>query len=176
MEDNDEVFCRTNIALIGFMGAGKTTVGKFLSYKTKMSHIDSDEEVEKISKMPIPMIFQKYGDRHLRLLEQDFCSGILPTLTNTVISTGGGIILNQKNIEMLRLYSKVFYIKSSPQKLYSRLKDDISRPLLQTYDKMDAIKTLLADREPLYEICAHHVINTGELEVFKIAEIILSII
>ena len=175
MKDKNVKLCHANIALIGFMGAGKTTIGRLLSDKTGMLCIDSDEEIEKITKIPIPAIFQIYGDGYFRRLEQEFCNKIVPILKNTVISTGGGIVLNKKNIDMLRLHSNVFYLKSSPQKLYSRLKDDTSRPVLQTDDKLEAIKKLLADREPFYESCAHHVVDTDELDSSEIVKTILTV-
>ena len=170
---------RTNIVLIGFMGAGKTAAAKELARLTQMTWIDTDHLVENSAQMPISMIFEKHGEGHLRCLEYELCQKLANgSFWHTVIATGGGIVLNSKNTDALGRCAVVFYLKASADKLAANLAGNTSnpRPLLAQVPKDErpqAIASLLAVREPLYIRAADHVIDTENLSPTGIAVAIL---
>ena len=142
-----------NIILCGFMGCGKSTVGKSLSQKLGYDFIDLDEFIENLQKMTISNIFEKYGESGFRKLETEAISEITKS-KNCVISLGGGAVLNPENVDIIKSNGKLFFLNISANEVYNRLKDDTSRPLLQTDDKLTAITTLLSKRLPIYESVA----------------------
>jgi shikimate kinase len=117
------------IILIGFMGAGKTSVGKVLSEKIKIPLIEMDEIILKFSgRKTIKEIFANDGEKHFRILESKVCQG-LKNKDDLIISTGGGVIGDKKNIENLKNNGLVFYLKTSFLTINKRLANDNGRPL-----------------------------------------------
>lgn len=160
----------SNIYLIGMAGCGKSTIGYALAERLKMSLIDTDRSIEKTLKMPIPEIFEKDGEKIFRgiettILEQ--CS----KQENAVISTGGGIILDPKNIEIMEKGYIVFLDASLPE-ILSRLDGDNTRPLLQG-DTESRLKKLFDERADIYEDVAHVAICVDEKEPPEIVDEIL---
>lgn len=139
-----------NIVLIGFMGSGKSSLGKLLAHELNLKYIDTDEEIERQNNMEISEIFDTYGEEYFRKLERDYCERISLSGGN-VIATGGGIIKNEVNISHLKKNGVIIYIKASKEKILDNIKDDNTRPLLLTDDKSGAIERLLHERTPLYE-------------------------
>ncbi|MCL2376314.1 MAG: shikimate kinase [Defluviitaleaceae bacterium] len=167
-----KISLKSRIALIGFMGAGKTSVSQALSQLNGIKFIDMDAEIEKTTQMPIPHIFDKYGEGHFRCLEHEFCQQI-PFMDDVIIATGGGCILDSKNRDILRDNAWVVYLKASPATILARIGDDTSRPLLFGGDKLSKITALLAEREPLYLQTAHFTIETDGMDIITCAEQII---
>ncbi len=139
-----------NIVLTGFMGAGKTTVGKALAEKTGMPVIDTDNKIEEDSGMEISDIFEKYGEPYFRELEKKAVSRV-SMLKNHIIVTGGGVVLNKENIKNLRRNGIIIYLHATPEIIYDRIKHTTHRPLLRCPDPLSKIKELLSSRAPFYE-------------------------
>lgn len=145
-----------NIILIGFMGSGKTTVGKILAQITGYRFVDTDEAIIAKEKMSIPIIFQNKGEEYFRKSESIELQKVI-TEKRQVISTGGGIVTIKENIPFLR-HGTVIYLKASPEHVYRNVKKDKNRPLLQEEDVYGKICTMLKDREFLYKKAAHYTV------------------
>ena len=138
-----------NIALIGMMGSGKSTIGKLLSDKLNLKFIDTDEEIIKLANCSINKIFEEHGEETFRSMETIVLSKILKS-DNQIIATGGGIIKKEENRELLK-QTKTLYLKADKETIFERVKNDNSRPLLNTKNLKDTIQTILSEREHLYE-------------------------
>ena len=149
---------KPNIALIGMMGAGKTTIGTLLSRTLNAGLFDIDAEIEQATGMTIPEIFARHGETHFRTVEHDMCRKI-PHLRDMIIATGGGIVLDARNVALLRQSCVIFYLKASADKLNDHLVGAASgRPLLHNH----SIEELLNTRQHLYEAAADHTIITDD--------------
>ena len=162
-----------NIVLIGFMGSGKTTIGKSLEEKTDMTFVDTDELIEAYEGCKIRDIFTDKGETYFRRLENETLKNLLTSTDNKVISTGGGIITNQSNIPLLKQLGKVFYLRIKPETVVERLEGDKTRPLLIGEDKLVKVEQLMTDRKELYEMAADKTIDTDGLSVSEIVHRIL---
>ena len=152
---------RKNIVLCGFMGSGKSTIGRLLSEKMGMRFIDTDTYIEQKEGMTISEIFAQKGEEYFRELELKVCKE-LSGLRATVISTGGGTLLKDANVKELKKSGMVFLLNVSSNTVLQRLKNDTSRPLLQRDDKEKAVKMMLSQRIPLYNRAADYVIDAEE--------------
>jgi shikimate kinase len=139
-----------NIALIGFMGTGKSTVGRIVADQLKFEFLDTDALIEERSGKKITEIFAQNGEAEFRKLEAQLVSE-LATRTNTIISTGGGLPANPDNLASLKKHSLVFCLWLGPEKIYERVKDQTHRPLLNDPDPLGKIRNLLAAREKFYK-------------------------
>ena len=157
-----------NIILIGFMGSGKTTIGKALEEKTDMTFVDTDELIEAYEGCKISEIFADKGEAYFRGLENETLKELLASTDNKVISTGGGIVTNQENIPLLKQLGKVFYLRIKPETVVKRLEGDKTRPLLIGEDKLVKVERLMTDRKELYEMAADKTIDTDGLSVSEI--------
>lgn len=160
-----------NIVLIGFMGSGKTEVGKRLADRLGYTFVDTDGIIEKKTGKSIADIFSEYGEDYFRKLE----SGVAGELSSTrghVISTGGGIVINRENILNLKKGGLIVWLKASPETIYKRVKSESHRPLLDVEDPLDEIKRLLGLRESLYAE-ADISVDTDGLDAGKIVDIII---
>ena len=162
-----------NIILIGFMGSGKTTIGKALEEKTDMTFVDTDELIEVYEGCKISDIFADKGETYFRRLENETLKNLLTSSDDKIISTGGGIITNQANIPLLKRLGKVYYLKIKPETVVKRLEGDKTRPLLMGDDKLVKVEQLMAGRKELYEMAADKTIDTDCLSVNEIVDIIL---
>lgn len=158
----------SNLILVGFMGTGKTTVGKILSKKLRMKFIDIDELIEKTVGMKIFQIFNKFGERLFRDLETE----IIKIVTNSkgqVISAGGGAILREENLTNFKKSGEIFCLVASEQTIYERLKNCKDRPLLMVENPLEKIRELMNERMPFYEKADYKVItdNKNPQEVAK---------
>ncbi len=148
-----------NIALVGMMGSGKTTIGKLLVEKLKcFSFVDTDELIIKSQNLQICDIFDKFGENYFRKKEEEVLFSILQS-DNNIISTGGGIVLSKINLNLLKQKTLMIYLSADAHNLYLRVKNDNSRPLLQSGNAEEKISNLLMQRKPLYEQ-AHFTIDT----------------
>lgn len=147
-----------NIILIGFMGSGKSTMGVMLSYKQRKPFLDTDKLIEKQEKRSIADIFAAEGEEYFRRLETELLKKMLGENSGHIISVGGGTPLREENRKLLHQLGRVIYLRVSAETVYRRLKGDDTRPLLRGDDPMGKIRTLLAERESLYEDAADAVV------------------
>lgn len=154
---------KSNIVLIGFMGVGKTPIGLKLAERLKKEFVDTDMEIEASLGMKISEIFAAHGEKHFRLKESEVIARIA-AYENHVISTGGGVVLNPKNIEELRKRGFIICLSASPEVIYERVKNDKQRPLLAGEDVYEKITKILKEREEKYR-CADYYIDTSIISI-----------
>jgi shikimate kinase len=160
-----------NIVLTGFMGTGKTAVGKKLSRLLNMELIDVDTEIEKSQKMTINDMFKKFGEPRFREIETEMIKK-LSGKENIIISTGGGAVLKQENLDILREKGIIVCLLATPETILRRTSHNSNRPLLQVEDPSGKIKELLNFRKPFYEK-ADILIDTEAKTPIQIAEEII---
>jgi shikimate kinase len=161
---------KTNVALIGFMGTGKSIVGKILAAKLNKRFVEIDELIEEKTGKTINTIFQQDGEITFREMEIAVIKQV-SIQSNQVIACGGGVVLNTINIDRLKQNSLIIYLTASPAEILKRTSENNSRPLLNTTDKAFHIKELLKFRKPLYEKAADITINTTKLDTETVAKI-----
>jgi shikimate kinase len=137
-----------NLYLIGMMGAGKTTVGRELAKQLSYGFVDADNVIEQATKQSINQLFASVGEAGFRQIESDVLAQIC-AFTKLVISTGGGVILQQKNWSYLR-HGLIVWLDVPVELLYTRLALDTTRPLLQDVDLKQKLRSLLEQRQALY--------------------------
>ncbi|MFC1951866.1 shikimate kinase [Chloroflexota bacterium] len=165
---------KTSIALIGFMGTGKTSVGKALAEEVGKQFAELDSLIEQKAGKPIPQIFQQGGEIAFRELEIEVTKKVAKK-KNTVIACGGGVILNKINIDRLKKECIIVYLTASPMVILKRTSNDENeRPLLMTANKVLNIQDLLRFRKPFYERAADITIDTSKLDVNSVAQQITS--
>lgn len=160
-----------SISLIGLPGSGKSTVGRQLARRLGLSFVDSDQAIEQRIACPIREFFEREGEQSFRDVEQ----AVLEELSRQpgVLATGGGAVLRKINRERLRARGQVVYLKSTPEDLMRRLRNDTQRPLLQVSDPLQRLRDLQAQRDPLYREAAHFVIDTGRPSVAQLVKMIV---
>jgi len=139
-----------NIILTGFMGSGKTAVGRELSRLLDMKLIDVDTEVEKSKKITINEIFKQVGEPRFREIETEMIRKLSES-KNAIISTGGGAVLKQGNMDILRKNGVIVCLTASPETILQRTSNNNDRPLLQVENPIERINELLNFREPFYQ-------------------------
>jgi shikimate kinase len=139
-----------NIALIGFMGTGKSTVGRLLADHLRFEFLDTDDLIEARAGKTIALIFAEEGEPAFRQREKDIVAE-LSSRTRTVISTGGGLGANEANLASLKQHALVICLWASPEKIWERVRNQTHRPLLKEADPLAKIRQLLAAREPFYK-------------------------
>ena len=160
-----------NIVLVGFMGTGKSVVGKLLAKKLNMDFVESDEMIEIREKLPIKDIFEKKGELYFRLVEKEVVKEA-SSRKNIVISAGGGAIADEDNLKNLKNSGVIICLKASPETILRRTKDLKTRPLLNVPEPKKRIGELLKKREPYYNK-ADFSVNTDDLSVKQAVERIL---
>jgi shikimate kinase len=138
-----------NIALIGFMGTGKTSVGRLVAEQLHFDYLDTDDIIQSRTGRTITDIFSTDGEAAFRKMEQELVAE-LAARTKTVIATGGGLPTNPKNLASLKTHALVVCLWASPEKIWERVKNQTHRPLLHDADPQKKIRELLAAREPFY--------------------------
>lgn len=139
-----------NIVLTGFMGTGKTAVGRELSNLLGWKFIDIDDEIVKAQNLSISDIFNTYGESAFRDLETEMIRETAKN-NNIIISTGGGAILRQGNIDLLSSNSVIVCLTARPETILARTSKSSKRPLLNVDDPLKRIKDLMESREPFYK-------------------------
>lgn len=142
------------------MGSGKTTLGKRLARECGLSFIDLDREIERRNGVSVSTIFEIEGEGGFRFRESQLLAEIV-SQTGWIVATGGGIVLSPLNRAHLMAADCVIYLKASPPLLYSRTRNDRSRPLLQVADPLARITELTLRRDPLYREVADLIIEAG---------------
>jgi shikimate kinase len=161
-----------SIVLTGFMGAGKSVVGRRLAERLDMNVVDTDDVIEEDEGMKISEIFARYGEARFRELESEAVHKV-SALKDQVIVTGGGVVLNAANIENLRENGTIVYLHVAPETAYNRVKNETHRPLLQVEDPLKNIKELLEQRAPFYANNDIEV-DTSKLSVNEVVSEILN--
>lgn len=152
------------ISLVGMPGSGKSTVGRHLARQLGRRFVDADTEVEQRLGMPIRDWFTQHGEESFRDAEQQAIDD-LTRETDIVLATGGGAVLRPANRDALHERTHVFYLRSTPEELFRRLRHDTQRPLLQVADPQRRLRDLFRERDPLYRRTAHFVIETARPSV-----------
>ena len=141
-----------NIVLAGFMGTGKTTVGRLIAEKLAREFVDADDMIQKQAQMAIPQIFAQYGEARFREIETDIARQ-LAARAGLVIATGGGMVVSPINVELLQRTGTICCLTATPQQIYARLlvdNESIPRPLLDGPNPRARIEELLAARADVY--------------------------
>jgi shikimate kinase len=162
-----------NIILIGFMGSGKTSLGRRLAERLSYGFRDTDQLLEKKAGDTINRIFAVHGEEYFRNLETDLLKELLPGIDQTVLSTGGGLPLREQNTKLLKEMGYVVYLKASRQTTLQRLKGDTTRPLLQGEEVEQKVDRMLSVRTPIYERAAHKIIATDDKSIEEIVPLIM---
>jgi shikimate kinase len=160
------------LALVGLPGSGKSTVGRQLARRLDLPFVDADQAIEQRLGCAIREFFEREGEERFRDLESE----TLDDLTRHhpgVLSTGGGVVLRPLNRRILRERTQVFYLRTSPEEIYRRLRHDKVRPLLQVSDPLERLRDLMAQRDPLYREVAHHIIESPKPTVSGLVQQIL---
>ncbi len=168
---------KDSIALIGFMGTGKSVVGKALVKQLgkEFEFLETDDIIIKLAGKSIPEIFSENGEAIFRHYEIEACKKISKQ-SKVVVSCGGGVVLNQINIDNLRKNCYIILLNSSIQEIYKRILKDgiISRPLIDPTSPLDDIKELLEYRQPFYDSAADFRIETTGKSIKRIVKNIIT--
>ena len=160
------------ITLVGLPGSGKSSVGRQLAKRLRIPFLDSDHVIEKKLGCTVRLYFEREGEAAFRDIEESTLDE-LTQRRDGVLSTGGGSVLRERNRKLLRERGHVIYLKSSPDELFRRLKNDTTRPLLQVSDPQRRLRDLYEQRDPLYRETAHFVIETGRPSVATLVNMIV---
>jgi shikimate kinase len=147
------------IFLVGPMGAGKTTIGKYLAQHLKLQFADTDSEIEARTGADIPWIFDVEGEEGFRDREQQVVEE-MTLWDDIVLATGGGVVLRPENRRALGGRGFVIYLYATVDEQVRRTQRDRRRPLLQRGDPEEVLRSLMATRDPLYREIADHIIET----------------
>ena len=163
---------KTSVALIGFMGVGKSAVGKILAEKLGKTLVEMDAVIIKKTRKSIKQIFDE-GEISFRELEIKAAKELAKG-RNQVISCGGGVVLNKINIDRLKKDSIMVWLTATPGVILKRTRaDKTSRPLLKSNSRVSEIRELLRYRKPFYERAADIKIDTSKLDVDSVVNLIL---
>jgi shikimate kinase len=162
-----------HIALIGFMGAGKTSVARVLARRSESEFVDLDSAIETLAGESVARIFQQAGESYFRELELKTLREALSREDACVIACGGGIITNPEVVPLLRERAMVVYLKVDPEVSLARIDNLQSRPLLSKAGSTDAFYSLAQSREGLYEAVADISIDTNKRNIDEVAEAVI---
>ncbi len=166
-----------NIILIGYRGSGKSTVGRKLAERLKLSFVDVDDLIEEREEAPIRRIVNSHGWGHFRKLERTAIDEISEG-DGLVIAPGGGAVLDSENVKALRKNGLIVWLKADKQTLLKRLNQDpgtsTRRPALTGQETSEELKEVLSLREPIYEEVSEMQIDTSTLDVEAVVEEVLA--
>ena len=163
------------ISLIGFMGAGKSAVGRELSRRISWPRHDTDEMIREQFGISIPDIFAQHGEPAFRDAE----TALLKTLRRGIagiVVTGGGIISRAQNVQLLRGMGRIVWLDAAEEVLWQRVSKRSTRPLLQTPDPRARFAKLLRERLPLYQSAADYRINTTSNSIAQVTDEIIALL
>lgn len=166
---------RNNYILIGYMGCGKSTIGKKLSAILNLKFLDTDAWIEGRQGMTISEIFATKGELFFRDLETEVLQELLEKKETMVISVGGGLPVREENRRLLQQLGQVIYLKAMPETIYNRVKGDTSRPLLQTENPMEKIREMLGQREEKYQAAANRTLIVDGKDISEIVNEVLDV-
>lgn len=164
------------VVLIGYRGAGKTTIGRMLSSVLGYEYISTDEEIVKRVGMKIPEYVQKYGWEAFRDVESEVASEVSEK-DDVVIDTGGGIVLREKNVHALRKNGVIIFLSAPPEVLAERIKDDTGRPPLKKgKTHWEEVKEVLEERMPYYRRAMDFEVTTNGKSPEEVVEEIMRLL
>lgn len=161
-----------NIYLIGFMGVGKSTIGRLLSKEMKGQLIEMDETIEKEQDMTINEIFARHGETHFRDLESELVERIAGE-EGKIVSCGGGAVLRPLNVENMKKSGTIVFLSATPETIYKRVRYSTNRPLLNGNMNVEYIAGLMEKRRDIYESAADVTISTDKKTTVEIVKEIL---
>ena len=164
---------RYNLVLIGFMGAGKTTMSDYFSTMFAMDSVEMDQVIARREGMTIPDIFEVHGEEYFRNCETDLLIE-MQSRKNTVISCGGGVPMRDRNVAEMKKNGRVILLTATPETILERVKDDHSRPLLENNKNIPFIQSLMDKRREKYEAAADIIVPTDGRSIHDIGEEIIS--
>jgi shikimate kinase len=168
-----DVNAAKSIVLIGMMGAGKSSVGRCLQQRTGLARLDTDEMVASQFGIPIAQIFEKHGEERFRIAETDVLRKLAPERPAIVV-TGGGIVGNTENLDLLKQLGTVVWVTADEATLFERASRRNDRPLLQKENPRAVFSKLFRERESLYAAAADLRVDTSALTHDEVAETILN--
>lgn len=142
-----------SIVFVGLMGAGKTAIGRKVATMLDLPFTDSDQEIESVSRMTIPELFERYGEPEFRALEQRVILRVLETGPR-VLSTGGGAFMNAQTREAIAEHAVSVWLKADLDTLFERVSKKQNRPLLKTPDPRATLGKLMDERYPVYALAS----------------------
>ncbi|MEK4426161.1 shikimate kinase [Solibacillus sp. FSL K6-1523] len=157
------------IYLVGFMGCGKSAIGRRLSYYLKMPYYDMDHEIVRQQGMTIPEIFEKYGESRFREIETEFLRSFRDEAC--IIATGGGVAIREENRRIMRRTGLVFFLDALFDDIYMRIRNDKNRPIVQTSTEQE-LKELYLYRRKIYREAGHIQVLTANRSLRQIVEYI----
>ena len=163
-----------NIVLFGFMGTGKSVVGEKVARALGMKYVDMDEIIEEKEGRTISDIFANDGEEYFRQVESETAVE-LARKDGLVISTGGGVVLNNENVKTLERTGIGICLNADAKVVYDRVKDESHRPLLEVENSKEKIEELLELRAPFYARVSHH-IDTSNLSVDEVIQAVMDIV
>ena len=153
-------------------GGGKSTVGRHLARRLALPFTDTDTVIERRLGCAIRDFFERGGEERFREIEEEVLAELIRG-PQSVIATGGGIVLREANRRALQASTVCVYLRSTPEELFRRLRHDTKRPLLQVADPLTRLRELHATRDPLYLEAARFVVETGRPSVPTLVNMIL---
>ena len=148
-----------NIVLIGFMGAGKSTIARALQRELGFPLIEMDERIVKEQGMSINDIFAQYGEDHFRDIESQLIVDIGKE-EPSIVSCGGGVVVRPQNTQNMKEIGRIVFLKATPETIYERVKNSTDRPILNGHMNVEYIAELMEKRRALYEAAADITIQT----------------
>lgn len=161
---------KKNVILTGFMGSGKSSVGRTLASKLGFKLLDTDQMIEAAEGMTISQIMKKHGEEYFRQKEKELLKQLSDLPERHVISTGGGLPIAPGNAEALKQAGYVVYLRAKPETILKRLSGDTTRPLLMGEDKERRVRELMEYREPIYTRGCHLPIDTDGKSLLELTD------
>ncbi|MBA4687888.1 MAG: shikimate kinase [Candidatus Galacturonibacter soehngenii] len=161
-----------HIMLIGFMGAGKSTVSSYLSKQLNMEEVDTDSLIVKKEGKKIPQIFEENGEKYFRDCESSILID-LQKRNNLIVSCGGGIVLREENVWNMKKQGRIVLLTATPQTIYERVKDSKERPILNDNMNTEFIAQLMEKRQDKYLAAADIIVATDQKTVEQICDEII---
>jgi shikimate kinase len=161
-----------NIVLVGFMGSGKSSVGREIARRRRMQFLDTDSMIRQKYGKSIPEIFAMFGELTFRENETR-CLEELQEREGIVAATGGGIVARAQNRSLIKSLGTVIWLIASEEMIWNRVSRNNSRPMLHTSDPRATIRHLLAEREPFYHEVSDVTVETTGLTHCQVADLVL---
>lgn len=162
-----------NIFLIGFMGAGKSTVARELKDRLEMDRVEMDQVIVERQEMSIADIFDEYGEEYFRNLESNLLIE-LQKRKQTIVSCGGGVVVREENTDHMKKNGRVVLLTANPETVYERVKNSKDRPILNENMNVEFIRGLMEKRKARYEAVADVIVDTDGKNVTEICEEVIT--
>ena len=166
---------KKNIYLIGFMGAGKSSVSRALAQQYGMPEVDTDRRIADMEGMTIPQIFETKGEAYFRELETEELR-LLSKKTGWIVSCGGGMILSEENRRLMKKSGEIVYLSATPETIFERVRHTRNRPLLNGNMNVDYIAKLMQERQPYYDMAKTRELATDGRTPEELADEIMGIV